>query len=154
MQMKVIKDVVAGIAGPLAGIIDSVHDSKMDKATALAKMQDALNDANVGLEEIGKEIIVAEATSDNWLAKSWRPIGALMFVSLIPAIIIGSFFEVNGQAVSMTMATAIATVPLVVWGLIGGTYSGYTALRSFVDKKLSASSFTTLADSLVKKKKR
>ena len=154
MSFKAIKDVVEGLAGPIAGIIDNVHDSKMDKATALAKMQDALNDANVGLEEIGKEIIVAEATSDSWLAKSWRPLGALTFVSLIPSIVIGSFFEVNGQNVATTIAGSIAMVPMTVWTIIGATFAGYTALRSFVDKKLSASSFTTLADSLVKKKKR
>lgn len=75
--------IAKGILAPVLGIVDKAVKDK-DLAAKLK------NDLQVqGLELIHSElqaqssIIVAEANSESWLARNWRPITMLSFVALI-----------------------------------------------------------------------
>ena len=160
MGLLEIKDAVAGIAEPVGKIIDDLHSSKVEKAEAMAKLQSVLNEANVKVEEIGMTGIEAEAKSDSWIARNWRPIGSLVFIAIVPAILIGAFIPVTitvgGVATQVlaakVMAEAIATIPGIVWTMIGGCFAGYAALRSLVDKPLKAGTYNEIAGSMNNKK--
>lgn len=152
MELLAIKEAIAGLAGPVRDIIDDLHTSKVEKAEAMAKLQSVLNQANIEVERIGMVGIEAEAKSESWIARNWRPIASLIFISIVPAIIIGSFVTVGGVVVSTTIAAALATVPGIVWAMIGGCFSGYAALRSLVDKPLKAGVYNELSAGLNNKK--
>jgi len=152
MELLAIKDAIAGIAKPVGDIINGLHTSKEEKAGALALLQKTLNEANVEVERIGMIGIEAEAKSDSWITKNWRPIGSLIFIAIVPAIIIGSFVTIGGVTVGMTIATALATVPGIVWTMIGGCFAGYAALRSLVDKPLKSGVYNELANAMGSKK--
>lgn len=75
--------IAKGILSPVLGIVDKAVKDK-DLAAQLK------NDLQVqGLELIHSElqsqtsVIVAEANSESWIARNWRPITMLTFVALI-----------------------------------------------------------------------
>jgi hypothetical protein len=151
--VSAVKAAVTGLAEPASKIIDELHTGKIEKAEALARMQEVLNTVVIETERIGASVIIEEAKSQSWLARNWRPIGMMTFISIIPAIIIGSFLKIGGEYVSVTIATSLALVPAILWTIIGGGYAGYTALRSLVDKPVKAGTYEKLADALKKKRK-
>jgi len=80
-----IKDIVGNVIGRIAGIIDQYVEDK-DKALELrTKIEQEL----IGLERemirARSQIITAEAKSESWLTRNWRPITMLTFVALIVA---------------------------------------------------------------------
>ena len=76
--MSFIVDAIAGIFKPVADTIDELHVSKEEKLLAKAKLETAKNQAI----SAASRAVEAEATSDSWLTRSWRPITMLSFLSL------------------------------------------------------------------------
>jgi hypothetical protein len=90
--MSVIADAVAGILKPVADIVEKVVVSGEDKAKLqLAVVQGTINasaqimDYETKLLTGQQDIIKAEATSQSWLTRSWRPITMLTFLALVVA---------------------------------------------------------------------
>ena len=85
-------DVVGQLFKPAADLIDSVHTSTEEKLTAKAQMLEvqtrflshALDFESKALESKAA-IIMAEAKSESWITRSWRPITMLAFVAAILA---------------------------------------------------------------------
>ena len=118
---------LGGALKPLGKIIDSVHTSSEEKLQlklALTTVQNELSTAALDYEqELNKakaSIIVAEAQSQSWITRSWRPITMLTFVVLIVLISTG-LMDVD----------ALRAVPDRLWTLmqigIGGYIGGRTA---------------------------
>ncbi len=80
-----IKEVVGSVIGRIAGIIDQYVEDK-DKALELrTKIEQELIALERDLVRSRAEIITAEARSESWLTRNWRPITMLTFVALIVA---------------------------------------------------------------------
>jgi hypothetical protein len=82
-------DAIANLGGKL---IDRLWTDPAQANAAkleLFKMQQsgelAVLEADTGIIKSGAEIVKAEATSESWLTRSWRPITMLIFVGLITA---------------------------------------------------------------------
>ena len=87
-----LKDIVTGLFKPAADLISEFIPDKDLRAqlnSALATAQIALQEKFVELEmalaAARAQIITAEANSQSWLARNWRPITMLTFVGLIVA---------------------------------------------------------------------
>src|SRR3990167_8521417 len=84
--IPIIGDIFKGIFG----VIDEVHTSQEEKLTLQQQMfglqvalTEKIMDYQARLVEAQSKIVTAEATSDSWIAKNWRPITMLTFVCLV-----------------------------------------------------------------------
>jgi len=117
-----IKDVFT----PASELIDDVHTSdeeRLQLRNALAKIEQATTAKVIEYEskllDLKTKIILAEATSDNWLVSSWRPLTMLAFVGIVISYWFGY------QPVNMTQETLGDVFSLIKIGL-----GGYVAGRS------------------------
>ena len=81
---------VGNIFKPAAELIDNLHTSDHEKLQIKQKMfelqVEAFNKAEeyeTQLLDAKKTIITAEAQSQSWIARNWRPITMLVFLSLV-----------------------------------------------------------------------
>ena len=124
-----ILDILAGVFKPITDIVDHLTVSGDEKA----KLQGAVIQAQFTAQMQGIEyekqllaarssIVLAEANSDSWLTKSWRPLTALILVGLVVARFLGY--------------TAPGVSPaeyLELWSLVKLCLGGYIGARS-IDK--------------------
>lgn len=88
--MSLIKDIVLGLAQPVADVVDELHTSEEEKLGLkhkLFELQVALYDKVLDYE--GKlvaaqaQIVTAEAQSESWLSRNWRPLMMVTFMALV-----------------------------------------------------------------------
>ena len=89
--MNVLKSLLGNFE-PLANLVDSVHTSqeeKLELKTQLLQTQTASVANVLSYEEtLAKQkasIVLAEAKSEGWLTRNWRPITMLSFVTAVMA---------------------------------------------------------------------
>jgi hypothetical protein len=115
--------VIGTVLDKVFGVVDKAIPDK-DLATKLkAELQQniLLKDYDLITKELeGKSnIIIAEAKSDSWLARSWRPITMLTFVALITADWLG-----------FTAANLTPEMKLKLYDIIQLGLGGYVIGRS------------------------
>ncbi len=115
-----------GFLKPLVGLVDTLHTSAGEKLELKAVLDKIANDlAIAGLEhdqalaEAQASIIIAEAKSESWITRSWRPLMMLMFGCLIFLI-----------ATGLMDVLALRAVPDKLWNLISLGLGGYIVGRS------------------------
>lgn len=113
---------VGQIFAPAAQLIDDLHTSKEEKLDAKAKLLQMQIEAFKSAEEYESQlleakstIITAEAKSESWIARNWRPITMLVFLALV---VLDSFG---------VLATALAPE---AWTLLQIGLGGYVVGRS------------------------
>ena len=125
-----VLNLIGQIFKPAMDMIDNVHTSeeeKLEKKAVLLELQtqfltDALNYEQEQLKARAS-IIIAEAKSESWLARSWRPLTMLSFVVLIGAF----WFGLTPETVSQESIDAMFL--LVQIGL-GGYVVGRSAEKT------------------------
>ncbi len=122
---------LGGALKPLTEMADNFHtsDDERNKAKAIIlKIENELEAKYLDLEsqliKSQSAVIIAEAQSQSWIARNWRPIVMLTFTTLIVLIATGYMDMVALQA-----------VPEELWKLLTLGIGGYMTLRS-VDKNL------------------
>ena len=80
-----IGQIIGTLGGKIADAVGTKITNKTERERIVAMVQTAA--MSLPLEEMQKQVsvIVAEAQSDSWLTRSWRPITMLTFVGLIVA---------------------------------------------------------------------
>tara|TARA_R110000744_G_scaffold197515_1_gene316759 strand:+ start:239 stop:664 length:426 start_codon:yes stop_codon:yes gene_type:complete len=116
---------LSGIIGPIGSLVDNLHTSAEEKGAikiALDTMHKELVIEGLKLEkslaEARSSIIVAEANSESWITRSWRPLMMLMFGVLICLISTG-----------LMDVEALAAVPDRLWTLMSIGIGGYITSR-------------------------
>ena len=116
---------ISGLIKPVTGLIDNLHTSDEEKGAikvALDTMHKELVIESLKLEkalaEARSSIIVAEANSESWITRSWRPIIMLLFGGLICLI-----------ATGLMDVEALAAVPDRRWTLMSIGIGGYITSR-------------------------
>ena len=126
---KDIIDFVSGIFKPASDLIDEVHTSEEEKLKLRNTLVELQNEVTTRqLELIGKQMdleqqileaktsmMTAEAQSDSWLARSWRPITMLTFLSLIVLYALGLItlearFALGGYVVGRSAEKALPSL--------------------------------------------
>lgn len=84
--------VIKEIFTPAAALIDNLHTSDEERLQAkqqLLQIQTAVSlqllEYEQNIMESKHSVIIAEATSDGWLQKNWRPVTMLTFLGLAVA---------------------------------------------------------------------
>ncbi len=117
---------LGGALKPLIGMVDDFHLSGEEKGQMKIALETLHNKmASEGLKyeaaiaEYKSSIIIAEAKSESWITRSWRPITMLTFVVLIVLISTG-----------LMDTDALAAVPAQLWTLLTIGIGGYMGGRS------------------------
>lgn len=118
--MPGVWDIISSLFKPLSDVVDDLHTSGEEKLEAQAKLlelQSALAikvmDYESKIIEAQQAVLVAEATTESWITRSWRPIVMLTFTALI----VYSYF--GGPAIDDNM-----------WSLLNLGVGGYVVGRS------------------------
>lgn len=81
---------VSSLISPVTDLIDGLHTSDDERLRAKAalmamqaQMANKVLDYETRLFDAQSKIIIAEAQSDSWLTRSWRPITMLVLLSMV-----------------------------------------------------------------------
>ncbi len=117
---------LSGALKPAFDLVDSLvttDDERLKWKVALEKIENDLKvegyKYDTALAEARSSIIIAEAQSQSWLARNWRPIIMLLFGTLIMLI-----------ATGLMDVEALAAVPEQLWRLLQIGIGGYIVGRS------------------------
>lgn len=132
-----IKDVISEGLKTVGNVIDNIHTSEEEKEEARRKLIELENSLTFKVIdtyqkeiEAQKETIVAEASSENFLASSWRPITALTFTYIIAHnYIIGPIIE------AIWGVSIVLPIPPDMWQLLKLMITGYVVSRG-VEKSI------------------
>lgn len=138
------------LSGGLSGILDGVKgiigsfvtdpNAKLQATQKLAELEVSFKEKQIEAERdfaaSQASVVIAEAKSDSWLARNWRPITMLTFVFIIVwnyVIVgtIGAFYPV----------VHVIQVPPDMWNLLEigiGGYIGARTVEKVVDKITSS----------------
>lgn len=134
---------MTGLASTVGAVADKVLSRFIEDPTqrqqAQLAIQKALLDERGEFLKAQRDVIVAEASSEGTLARNWRPITMLVFVSIIAnnyiiAPYVALFFGVD----------VILELPARIWDIIGIGLGGYVAGRS--GEKIAKSYFDAQKD--------
>lgn len=122
-----IKEASAAVK-TIGGVVDDLHLSKEEKLnfhTLLSQLMVRLHELVTAVTAMQAKIITAEAQSDSWLAKNWRPIAMLTFLYIvIHTIILVPLFNLP------SVSQAVKDVPAKIWDLLTYGLGGYVIGRS------------------------
>jgi len=121
------------ILTPVKDIIDELHTSDEERLTLKQKfteiqaglVSDAIEMEKASIEAQSK-VLIAEAQSESWITRNWRPITMLTFVVLILMVAFG-WMDMN----------ALTKVPEKLWSLLEIGIGGYIGGRT-VEKTVPA----------------
>ncbi len=141
MSFKLGEFLASGAANAISGLVSAVgkeFTNKEEKAEALIKAQQVEKELLLGIAEaqlsqdaLNRDIIVAEAGSDSWLTRMWRPIAMLTFLSIFPATYMTLMFGGDPTLIG----TSLSSIPDKVWLLLTVGIGGYLPLRT-IDKAI------------------
>lgn len=129
---KVFGTAAAPMIDSVGNLLDKLTTSdkeKLDARTQLAAIERQFNvDLMVADTEFAKSqenVITAEAKSESWMARSWRPILMLTFT-----FIIAWNYVIVPIALAFTARLNPAVIPLEMWSILKLGVSGYVIGRS------------------------
>ena len=109
---------IRDIISPVTDLIDDLHTSDVEKLEAKAKLlavqtavANRMLDYEAALVAASRDTIVAEATSESWLTRTWRPITMLCFVAIV------MYGYVSGTEIPGELWTVIQ---IGIGGYVGG----------------------------------
>ena len=116
--------VIQAAIGPVTKLIDSLVTTDEERLQFKQKMfelqlgmYEKFLDYETRLTEAQSKIIVAEASSDSWIAKNWRPITMLIFVGLV----VCRWFGFSAPNVTPEIESQLWTlIQIGLGGYIGG----------------------------------
>lgn len=118
-----LKDILSGVSG----ILDKFVVSPEEKLKAQQEILKLQSDLQVKILELDGEfakqqaaVITAEASSESWLARNWRPILMLVFTYIIA----------HNYVIAPLFGAASVPIPEQMWRLLELGITGYVAGRS------------------------
>ena len=133
MGINPITEAVAGLAGPLFGLVDDLFTS--DEEREAAKLKLVQMEQNGELEHLKTTLsaILAEANSkDPWTSRARPSFLYVVYIFILASIPFGGLFAFMPQvadAVVVGVQAWLAAIPEPMWMLFGAGYLGYTTSR-------------------------
>ena len=120
-----IEKAVGAIASPLFDVIDQAVTDKDEANRLKQQVQEKLIDSQDSALKARMQIVLAEATGESWVQRSWRPILMLVIVAIVAnnyllAPYLGAMFGVGLNL----------ELPDALWDLMTMGVGGYIAGRS------------------------
>ncbi len=124
MAIPIISAIVEGVKA-IAGLADKLTTTDDERLAKQVQLDGIKNRLEVNLAKLDAEfaqvqskVIIAEAQSESWITRSWRPLTMLAFVSL-------PFFVLFGLD-----PAPLQGVPDLVWKIIWTGLGGYIGGRT------------------------
>lgn len=135
---------ISGIIQPITDLVDNLHTSDEERIDAQTKaltiqvgLMGMLLDYESKLQAFQAQVITAEAQSESWLARNWRPATMLTFVALVVGHWTGLYVPEN-----MTKDQIDQVYGLIQIGLGGYVIgrSGEKMVKAYASSKTPAES--------------
>lgn len=136
---KFVEGFAESALAPITDVVSEVVTDKDKRDELLAKIRMAIIEAGQNELAAKRDIIVAEAQSDSWLASNWRPILMLSFT----AIIVNNYI-LSPYLQAMFDFGMMLEIPADMWSLLKIGVGGYVVGRS--GEKISDSYFKSKKD--------
>lgn len=120
-----IGGILKGIAGPIANAVTAKIQSKTERERMKAEIELAIVNFPQEKLKAAADIIVAEAQSQSWVTRSWRPIIMLLF----GAIIANNYILYPYLSLFFSDAPMLE-IPPDMWDLLKIGIGGYIVGRS------------------------
>ena len=128
-------DIVGGIIGPVAQLIDRIIPDPAARDRAKLELLRLEGDRELESTKAQMAAILAEAQSaDPWTSRARPSFLYVMYVMLLWAIpmgLIGAVQPEMARAIAASMNAYLAGIPEPMWALFGTGYLGYTAARAW-----------------------
>jgi hypothetical protein len=125
--LKILTGPITGLVKEIGGVIDNLSTTAEEKLSAQAKLfelqsaftlQMAALDTQFAAEQA--KVVVAEAQSESWITRNWRPILMLVFTYII----------LHNYVLSPMFSMARVEIPENMWELLKLGMGGYIFGRS------------------------
>ena len=127
-----IFSIIGSILGPAKEIIDEIitsDEERLQAQTKLLQVESALTakliEYDTALTQARRDVLVAEASGDSWLQRSWRPLTMLSFVSVVL-----SNYVIVPYAAAFGKVVPTLVIPGGMWALLTTGLGGYVVGRS------------------------
>jgi hypothetical protein len=114
------------IIGPVTSLISEYIEDPDKRAEFESKFRLALLAQETALVEASRDVVVAEAQSESWLARNWRPLIMLTF----GAILANNYIIVPWLQAFGIQTVAVLEIPEGMWGLLTVGLGGYVVGRT------------------------
>lgn len=115
-----VLSVVKGIIGQFVADPQQKAQVELQLVQAQAELEKVALIAEQQLADAQSKVVIAEAQSDSWMAKNWRPITMLCFTGIVVW---------NYVLVPVVSATPVL-IPADMWGLLKLGIGGYIGART------------------------
>lgn len=130
--LNLITGPITGLVKEVGGVIDSLSTTKEEKLAAQAKLLELQNVFTIQMAQLDTQfaaeqakVIIAEAQSESWITRNWRPLLMLTFTFIVAwnyiAVPVLSAFGLDLVA---------ATIPADMWDMLKIGTGGYLFGRS------------------------
>jgi hypothetical protein len=114
------------IIGPVSSLISEYIEDPDKRAEFESNFRLALLAQETALVEASRDVVVAEAQSESWLARNWRPLIMLTF----GAILANNYIVVPWLQAFGIQTVAVLEIPEGMWGLLTVGLGGYVVGRT------------------------
>lgn len=116
---------ITDIISSVLGLIDKVIPDPKQAADAKQKILELQQQGELAFLQASSQVVVAEAQSESWLARNWRPLTALTFTTII-----ANNYLVYPYMSLFGLPTVMLAIPPDMWDLMKIMIGGYVAGRS------------------------
>lgn len=123
----VLNSVTGGIIGQIGSLLDGISTTdeerlkaKAELATISANLQVEMAKVDAQIADAQSKVLVAEAQSESWLTRNWRPILMLSFTAIL----------LYNYVFALMFSLPTVAMPLDLWGVIKLGVGGYIIGRT------------------------
>ena len=123
-----LASLISGLIGGAGKILDDMHTSREEKDAARANFMRIQGEILTKVAEFESKlvdaqasIVVAEAKSQSWLARNWRPMLMTMF----------GYVVAHNYIIAPLTGADYLPIPPEMWGLLKIGIGGYIGARTF-----------------------
>jgi len=122
--MSLVNFSLSDIGNTFKDIREAITGEAIKDPAEKLKLLNALQEAESKMMEAKAKTIVAEATSEHWLVASWRPITALVFVTII-----ANNYIIVPYLLAFGYTVPTLEIPPNMWNLLTVMIGGYVVSR-------------------------
>ncbi len=123
-----LASMISGLIGGVGKVLDDMHTSREEKDAARATFMRIQGEILTKVAEFESKlvdaqasIVVAEAKSQSWTARNWRPLLMLSFAYMIN----------HNYVIAPILGLEVLELPPKLWGLLSIGIGGYVGARTF-----------------------
>jgi len=115
----------AGLGTAVDNVLGRFFEDKDKAAEAAQELRMAMLEHEQTAQQVARDVVVAEAKSENWITSAWRPMVMIMF-----AVMIGNNYIIAPYLDAIFGTSVMFNMPDQAWNLLSVGLGGYVVGRS------------------------